>query len=109
MLRRFIAFLTLCAGALALLSLAGGSALAGGGKGKGDEKKLDKIKHIVVIYEENHSFDNLYGGWEGVSTRIDEGSEYLATRLGLSAEQFCQVVLLPQGDFARFLRAEPEE
>src|SRR5512141_1268112 len=29
--------------------------------------KLSKIKHIVVIYEENHSFDNLYGGWEGVN------------------------------------------
>ena len=25
------------------------------------------VKHIVVIYEENHSFDNLYGGWEGVN------------------------------------------
>ncbi|WP_448626984.1 AAA family ATPase [Geodermatophilus sp. URMC 64] len=49
------------------------------------------------------------GGWEAVSTRIDEGSEHLRTRLGLSAEQFCQVVLLPQGDFARFLRAEPED
>ena len=45
--------------------------------------------------------------WEPVSTRIDEGSDYLRTWLGLSAEQFCQVVLLPQGDFARFLRAEP--
>src|SRR4051794_27058700 len=49
------------------------------------------------------------GDWTPVSTRIDEGSEYLRTRLGLSAEQFCQVVLLPQGDFARFLRAEPED
>src|SRR3954471_11632102 len=29
-------------------------------------KKLGKVKHIVVIYEENHSFDNLYGRWEGV-------------------------------------------
>jgi exonuclease SbcC len=48
-------------------------------------------------------------GWEPVSTRIDEGSEHLRSRLGLSAEQFCQVVLLPQGDFARFLRAEPED
>jgi exonuclease SbcC len=47
--------------------------------------------------------------WQPVSTRIDEGSEYLRVRLGLSAEQFCQVVLLPQGDFARFLRAEPED
>src|SRR4051812_6108000 len=24
---------------------------------------LGKYKHVVVIYEENHSFDNLYGGW----------------------------------------------
>ncbi len=24
------------------------------------------ITHIVVIYEENHSFDNLFGGWERV-------------------------------------------
>ena len=28
---------------------------------------LGKINHVVVIYEENHSFDNLYGGWEGVN------------------------------------------
>ncbi|WP_029430769.1 AAA family ATPase [Blastococcus sp. URHD0036] len=47
-------------------------------------------------------------GWEAVSTRIDEGAEHLRLRLGLDVHQFCQVVLLPQGDFARFLRAEPE-
>jgi acid phosphatase len=28
--------------------------------------ELRKIDHFVVIYEENHSFDNLYGGWEKV-------------------------------------------
>ena len=28
--------------------------------------KLHDVQHIVVIYEENHSFDNLYGRWEGV-------------------------------------------
>jgi exonuclease SbcC len=49
-----------------------------------------------------------FDGWEAVSTRIDEGAEHLRTRLGLDVHQFCQVVLLPQGDFARFLRAEPE-
>jgi acid phosphatase len=32
---------------------------------------LRKINHIVVIYEENHSFDNLYGGWEGVNGRAN--------------------------------------
>ncbi len=31
------------------------------------QDKLSKIDHIVVIYEENHSFDNLYSGWEGVN------------------------------------------
>ncbi|HWA90125.1 MAG TPA: alkaline phosphatase family protein [Rhizomicrobium sp.] len=25
-----------------------------------------KFKHIVVIYQENHSFDNLYGSWDAV-------------------------------------------
>jgi acid phosphatase len=30
---------------------------------------LAKVNHLVVIYQENHSFDNLYGGWEGVNGR----------------------------------------
>ena len=34
--------------------------------GRGQASRLRGIDHIVVIYEENHSFDNLYGGWEGV-------------------------------------------
>jgi len=33
----------------------------------GGDGSLRDVKHIVVIYEENHSFDNLYGGWEGVN------------------------------------------
>ncbi|HYL70958.1 MAG TPA: alkaline phosphatase family protein, partial [Candidatus Dormibacteraeota bacterium] len=32
---------------------------------------LDAIGHFVVIYEENHSFDNLYGGWEHVRGLAD--------------------------------------
>ena len=35
--------------------------------GNSNAVELNKINHIVVIYEENHSFDNLYGGWEGVN------------------------------------------
>ncbi|HEX4221079.1 MAG TPA: SMC family ATPase, partial [Pseudonocardiaceae bacterium] len=38
--------------------------------------------------------------------RIDEVNRTVARLLGMTAEQFFQVVLLPQGDFARFLRAE---
>src|SRR3954470_19952338 len=63
---------------IAALALAAAPALAhdrgddhgrghGHGHGhKGPPTALERIKHIVVIYEENHSFDNLYGGWEGV-------------------------------------------
>ncbi|HKE81973.1 MAG TPA: acid phosphatase [Solirubrobacteraceae bacterium] len=41
------------------------AALAHDGHGHGHGGKA--VKRIVVIYEENHSFDNLYGGWEGVN------------------------------------------
>jgi acid phosphatase len=61
MLRRLIALVAVTAAVLAA-SAAAGSA----GNGRGDANKLRQIQHIVVIYEENHSFDNLYGGWEGV-------------------------------------------
>jgi acid phosphatase len=37
---------------------------------------LGKINHIVVIYEENHSFDNLYGGWEGVNGRAGAPADH---------------------------------
>jgi acid phosphatase len=40
---------------------------AAGSESDRGESQLGKINHIVVIYEENHSFDNLYGGWEGVN------------------------------------------
>lgn len=42
-------------------------------------------------------------------TRLDEIGEVVGRLLGMSADQFFQVVLLPQGDFARFLRADTEE
>src|SRR5256885_5537913 len=43
--------------------------------------------------------------WLPLSSRLDEIGEHVATLLGMSREQFCQVVLLPQGEFAAFLRA----
>ncbi len=49
------------------------------------------------------------GGWASVSTRIDEATAELDPLLGMSADQFFQVVLLPQGEFARFLRADSKE
>jgi exonuclease SbcC len=42
-------------------------------------------------------------------TRIDEVGRTVERLLGMSKEQFFQVVLLPQGEFARFLTAETAE
>ncbi|MFD4179902.1 AAA family ATPase, partial [Rhodococcus sp. NPDC058514] len=41
--------------------------------------------------------------------RLDEIGEEIGRLLGMSADQFFQVVLLPQGEFARFLRADTDE
>src|SRR5438094_7507718 len=54
----------------ALVSVLALTALpAAGSESDGGQLQLGKINHIVVIYEENHSFDNLYGTWEGVNGR----------------------------------------
>lgn len=47
--------------------------------------------------------------WETLSTRAGEADTEIADLLGMSADQFFQVVLLPQGEFARFLRADAGE
>ena len=49
------------------------------------------------------------GRWVSRSARKDEVGEMLADDLGLTRDQFTQVVLLPQGEFARFLRANDDE
>ena len=52
----------------ALVSLLALTAIPAAGSGADQgQSQLSSINHIVVIYEENHSFDNLYGGWEGVN------------------------------------------
>ncbi|CCH28147.1 SMC family ATPase [Actinosynnema sp. NPDC047251] len=49
-------------------------------------------------------------GWHGEGhTRIDDVAREVESLLGMTAEQFFQVVLLPQGEFANFLRAETAE
>src|SRR5690606_2685665 len=52
--------------------------------------------------------DAVSGTWKDLSRSHQEIGEEITQLLGMSREQFCQVVLLPQGDFARFLRADAE-
>ncbi|MEV6795987.1 SMC family ATPase [Streptomyces sp. NPDC051320] len=53
-------------------------------------------------------YDPRAGNWQALSRSHQEIGEEITQLLGMSREQFCQVVLLPQGDFARFLRADAE-
>jgi exonuclease SbcC len=49
------------------------------------------------------------GSWENKSTRVVEADQEIRDLMGMSAEQFFQVVLLPQGQFAQFLHAKAQE
>jgi acid phosphatase len=76
--RRLLTLVVLSAAAVAALAISAGASAK---PGKGDDQKLSKIDHIVVIYEENHSFDNLYGGWERVRGLSDADAAH-TTQVG---------------------------
>jgi phospholipase C len=42
---------------------------------------LSKIKHIIVIYEENRSFDTLYGGFPGANGLANAGSAAMQVKV----------------------------
>ncbi|MHB1595796.1 MAG: AAA family ATPase, partial [Streptosporangiaceae bacterium] len=48
------------------------------------------------------------GGWESRSSNKSEVAEMVGEAIGLSRDQFTQVMLLPQGEFARFLRSDDD-
>ena len=49
------------------------------------------------------------GEWQAVAQKTREVNEEIARLLGLSAQQFQQVILLPQGRFERVLRSNSED
>ncbi|GAA4053833.1 SMC family ATPase [Streptomyces shaanxiensis] len=71
-------------------------------KKRGSGTTLDKAQSWLREY------DAQAGTWKDLSRSHQEIGEEITQLLGMSREQFCQVVLLPQGDFARFLRADAE-
>src|SRR3954469_24814495 len=79
--------------ALVVLALAAAPAFAGHGRGHDRHGSgLGRIGHIVVIYEENHSFDNLYGMWEGVDglNRADAAHTLQVSQAGTPYECLLQ-------------------
>lgn len=71
-------------------------------KKRGSGTTLDKAQSRLREY------DAVARAWKDLSRSHQEIGAEFEQLLGMSREQFCQVVLLPQGDFARFLRADAE-
>ncbi|MEU5894832.1 AAA family ATPase [Streptomyces venezuelae] len=74
-------------------------------KKRGTGTTTEKAQSWLREYDPGEGPD---GGWKALSRSHNEIGEEIGRLLGMSKEQFCQVVLLPQGDFARFLRADAE-
>ncbi len=72
------------------------------GSGTTKEKAQSRLREFVP------AGTGAEGQWKALSRSHQEIGEEIGQLLGMSKEQFCQVVLLPQGDFARFLRADAE-
>ncbi|MER5276962.1 SMC family ATPase [Streptomyces sp. NPDC002809] len=70
-------------------------------KKRGGGHTTEKAQSLLRAYDAEH-------GWRPLSRSHQEIGEEITQLVGMSREQFCQVVLLPQGDFARFLRADAE-
>ncbi|MFD3687405.1 AAA family ATPase [Nocardiopsis sp. NPDC058631] len=70
-------------------------------KKRGTGTKVENAKVLVLEHAD--------GRWRDVTTRPDEAGQFVGDLVGLTLDQFCQVAMLPQGDFARFLRAKSDE
>ncbi|MFJ8753085.1 AAA family ATPase [Streptomyces sp. NPDC102441] len=70
-------------------------------KKRGGGFTTEKAQSWLREYDPEH-------GWKALSRSHQEIGEEIGGLIGMSRDQFCQVVLLPQGDFARFLRADAE-
>jgi acid phosphatase len=67
-------------GAVAATAVGVTAALSAGKKPDPGLAVLQKVNHIVVLYEENHSFDNLYGGWEGTNNLANADTAHQTQR-----------------------------
>ena len=71
-------------------------------KKRGDGTTKENACASLVVLEDD-------GTERLVSSRIAEVGHELTMAIGMSSEQFMQVVMLPQGDFQRFLQATSDE
>ena len=94
MTRRRLALIAVLAGAIALFGVQAGAASQKKSPPPPTAKqRMAMIKHVVVFYEENHSFDNLYGGWEGVNG-LSKATATEKTQVGQTGTPFTCLMTL---------------
>jgi phospholipase C len=71
----------------------------------GEGAGLRRLKHIVVIYLENHSFDNLYGEFPGANGLANAGTK--AIQVDLLGNPFAHLPTPPGGAFPSNLPNAP--
>ncbi|MFI0776441.1 AAA family ATPase [Streptomyces sp. NPDC021212] len=71
-------------------------------KKRGTGVTREKAQSLLRVYDADSRT------WKALSRSHQEIGAEIEQLLGMSRDQFCQVVLLPQGDFARFLRADEQ-
>lgn len=68
-------------------------------KGPGARKGSVQLQSAVELYKEDTP----------IATSITEANEAIESLLGLSYKQFCQIVMLPQGDFQELLQSNSDK
>ncbi|MFF4827966.1 AAA family ATPase [Streptomyces sp. NPDC001312] len=69
------------------------------GQGETDQKAETRLSEWAVDADDQ-------GRWEASSKSHQEAAAEITDLLGMSRDQFCQVVLLPQNEFTKFLHAD---
>jgi phospholipase C len=81
---------------------------AADGEGGDDESggaDLQRLKQVVIIYLENHSFDNLYGQFPGANGLANAGAR--ATQVDLAGAPYATLPTPPGGAFPSTLANAP--
>jgi exonuclease SbcC len=61
---------------------------------------------VQMVRLEEHAAD---GSFKSLADQVRAANDQIVQLLGLGAPAFLQAVILPQGDFARFLKAQPRD
>ncbi|WP_344973430.1 acid phosphatase [Compostibacter hankyongensis] len=80
-----------CLFALGVLGLGGCKSK----QGESFDEGIKKINHVVVIYMENHSFDNLYGEFEGADGLADAPASHV-TQLDENGKPYTYLPAIPR-------------